>query len=45
MILGTRLGDQEIQISSWDEVVVIHIHKIVLNLIEKNKGRLESAVF
>ena len=45
MILGTGLGDQEVQISSWGQMVMVNIYKFVLDFIEHYKRGLESAAF
>lgn len=44
-ILGTGLEDQEVQISSWDKVVVINTNKVVLDFVEKYKRGMGSAAF
>ena len=45
MILGTGLGDQEVHISSWGEVTMVDIYKVVPYFVKEYHRGIESAAF
>ena len=45
MVLGTGMGDQEVQVTGSGEVVMVNINKVILNFVEEDEGGLESAAF
>jgi hypothetical protein len=45
MVLGTRLRDKIVEVSSRDEVNLVNSNSLTSDLVEKDKGIVEAPVF